>query len=65
MKKELKQILTNYKTSTPAFLIVVAMILNWFNLIDKEQLEISVYVLSAAGLMGSRDIKKRKEESEQ
>jgi hypothetical protein len=61
IKKELGQVFVNYKTTTPAFLIVIALLLNWNGSIDNEQLKYTVYVLSAAGLLGSKDIKIKKE----
>jgi len=51
----MKKSLINYKTSIPAFLVVVAVGLYWFKLIDSEQLTTGVTLLTAAGLIGAKD----------
>lgn len=49
--------LKNYKTSIQAVLILGAIALNWFKVIDIEQLAAAIGAFSALGLFGAEDSK--------
>lgn len=53
--ERIDKIISNYRTSLPGILALVLIGLNIANYISTEQLTVSVSVLTAAGLMASRD----------
>ncbi len=53
--KEFKSLLTNYKTSLPAFLGLVCVGLYFFDVIDKDQLTVGIGAFVSIGLLGAKD----------
>lgn len=53
--KELKSILTNYKTSIPALLGLVCVGLYFGDLITEKQLTVGVTTLLSLGVLGAKD----------
>ncbi len=51
----MKKIFTNYKTSIPAAITCVLVVLRFTNLIDSTQLAEGTALLVAAGLLGAKD----------
>lgn len=51
----MKSILTNFKTSIPAFLVAGCVGLYFFDVIDKEQLTIGIGMFVSLGLLGAKD----------
>jgi hypothetical protein len=49
------KLINNYKTSAPAILILVSIALYWGKLIDKEQFDTGVSLMTVMGLLGAKD----------
>ena len=52
----MKKYFYNYKTSIPAAIMLVAIILYWTAKISTEQFLTGIAALTAAGLIGARDV---------
>jgi hypothetical protein len=49
----------NYKTTVPAVIALLAVGLHWGGFINQDQLIAGATILSAVGLLGSKDFDKR------
>lgn len=47
--------LKNFKTSIPAIIILIAVVLYWAGVIDAEKFSLGVAAFSSLGLLGARD----------
>lgn len=51
----MKKILSNYKTTIPAVLILLSVALYWTGYISKEQLETGIALFASLGFFGAKD----------
>jgi len=56
----MKKIFTNYKTTIPALLGLVAVTVYWMGYITTEQFSVGIALLTSLGLLGAKDLTTKK-----